>query len=171
MKPGKRGKGKLPANHGMKDFYSFYRKMYKYKPFKSKYLDKVPTYVVDYKTYANIIRDYNMLVIDEIINHGTLFKVPAGLGTIRIEKKKMKIGYLKEKRYLKVDWKKSQEYNKIIYHLNEHTDGFRYKWKWGKIRMLVQHRTAYHFMPTRAAKRRLAGILQTDRSKDYHEEK
>lgn len=163
-----RGKGKLPARYKIRDFYRYYRQQYKLKQEKAKFLGKAPQYVVDYKLYCKIIRDFNKMLSEEIINNSAVYKIPAGLGYFRIEKKKMPVAILSSTKNLKVDWAQSMKHKKLIYHLNDHTDGHRFRWHWNKYKVRIPNKTAYSFIPTRGNKRALAHILKTNKSIDYH---
>ena len=83
------------------------------------------------------------------------FKVPSGLGSIRIKK-------IISNQKRRVDWKATREHDTKIYHLNFHTDGYYYKWFWHKKKALFTNKSAYSFSPTRKNKRTLASLLKSN---------
>ena len=123
-------------------------------------------YNVGYKKYRRVCEEFNKLIIDGILLKAKEFKMPYRLGTLRILKKEM--NYSAGKNKLKIDWKATNENGKVIYHLNDHTDGFNYRWFWSKKTAIVKNKTIYSFQATRTNKRRLAGLLKT-KQVDYFE--
>jgi nucleoid DNA-binding protein len=95
-------------------------------------------------------------------------KLPSGLGLFKIIKKKRDLTKLRPNW---VETKKLWETNpdaklskKIVYHLNEHSKGYYYKFYWKKGR--VSNISVYSFIPVRSAKRSLASCILND-NKDY----
>ena len=123
-------------------------------------------YKVGYKKYRSICEDFNKLIIDEILLKAKEFKMPYRLGSLRILKKEMNYSVGKNK--LKINWFETNKNKKVIYHLNDHTDGFNYRWFWSKKKAIVKNKTIYSFQATRTNKRRLAGLLKT-KQVDYFE--
>jgi hypothetical protein len=123
-------------------------------------------YGVGYKKYRAICESFNKEVIDKILIEAKEFKLPYRLGSLRILKKEMNFSSAKNK--LKIDWQETNKHKKVIYHLNDHTDGFNYRWFWSKIKAIVKNKTIYSFQATRTNKRRLAGLLKT-KQVDYFE--
>lgn len=137
------------------DFYNSY----------CEYVKDNPLYQVDYTTFRSIINDYFRYLRDEIIENGKEVKLPCRLGTLRIVKHKPKQYNNKS---LRIDYHASKEYGKIIYHLNEHSDGFKYRFYWSKLNVLIKNKTKYQLVMTRDNKRRLAQIIK-NRERDYVE--
>ena len=124
-------------------------------------------YNVGYKTYRSICEEFNKLIIDQILLKAREFVMPYRLGTLRIKKKKMNYSpSLKNK--LKINWAETNKYKKVIYHLNDHTNGFNYRWYWTKKKAIIKNKTIYSFQATRTNKRRLAGLLK-NKQVDYFE--
>lgn len=84
------------------------------------------------------------------------FKMPYGLGFVQIGKYKPKTFNPKS---LSVDYKSSKEFNKCVYHLNEHSDGYKYRLYWSKIPYTFKERYLYSLNLVRANKRRLAQLI------------
>lgn len=122
-------------------------------------------YQVDYKTFRNIVTEYFKYIRDAVIEEGRTIKLPARLGTLSVIKHK-------PKRYsapsLRIDFKTSNELGKIIYHLNEHSRGFKYRFLWSKKNVIAKGNADYKLVMTRANKRRLAKIIKNN-ERDYLE--
>jgi len=123
-------------------------------------------YNVGYKKYRAICESFNKKLIDQILLNAKEFKMPNRLGSLRILKKEMNYSVGKNK--LKIDWKETNMQKKVIYHLNDHTDGFNYRWFWSKKNAIIKNKTVYSFQATRTNKRKLAGLLKT-KQVDYFE--
>jgi len=66
--------------------------------------------------------------------------MPYGLGYICIVKYRPKS---LSKECLSIDYKASREYNKHIYHLNEHSDGYKFRLFWSKLPQTFPDRYKY----------------------------
>ena len=60
---------------------------------------------------------------------------------------------------LSVDFKSSAEYGKTIYHLNEHSDGYKYRLYWSKVPQTFPDRYRYQLSLVRQNKRQLAQLI------------
>lgn len=118
---------------------------------------------VDIKTYIQIANDYNKFLMERILD-GEEVTLPSNMGTISIIGYKQKIKFDEEgKPILPIDWVKTlelrrnnptaKEEKKVVYQLNEHTNGVRFKIHWSKRRVLIEHKTLYSLRMTRTNKR------------------
>jgi len=84
---------------------------------------------LDYSLYKRILDVMCTVILEHVLNASEGFKMPYGLGYIQVGK------YL-PKQYnaesLSVDFKTSKELDKKIYHLNEHSNGYKYRLYWSK---------------------------------------
>ena len=126
-----------------------------YNDFKEEFSDEKVMQDIDKATYRNVCIRFNELMSEDIINNAKEFKVPSGLGSIRIKK-------IISNQKRRVDWKATREHDTKIYHLNFHTDGYYYKWFWHKKKALFTNKSAYSFSPTRKNKRTLASLLKSN---------
>lgn len=131
----------------------------------SEYVKDNQLYEIDYKTFRGIVTDYFKHIRDEVIENGREFKLPCRLGFLTVIKHKPK-HY--DSRSLRVDYRSSRDVGKLVLHLNEHTNGFKYRFHWNKQKMLIKNKIKYQLVMTRANKRRLAYILK-NRERDYME--
>lgn len=138
-----------------KDFYKSYME----------YVDDNPLYQVEYRKFRDIINDYFRYLRDEIIENGKEVRLPCRMGTLQVVKHKPKTYTSKS---LRIDFKATKEAGKTIYHLNEHTNMYKYRFLWSKQNMLTKNKTKYQLIMTRANKRRLAYLLK-NRIRDYIE--
>jgi hypothetical protein len=95
---------------------------------------------VDYGLYKRILQEMCRIILDAILNSSDGFKMPFGLGFIQVGKYLPKA--LNDKS-LSVDYKASREYDKRIYHLNEHSNGYKYRLYWSKIPRTFPDRYKY----------------------------
>lgn len=149
----KRGKGKVQGSLKLRDAYKRYIKEY----------PKGDTFFVEYKEYREVCELNNKLALKLILEESEVYKMYANLGDIEIEKKKMILTNLENK--MKVDWKASKEAGTRIFHLNEHSDGHKYKFKWNKKTSRITNKKAYSLIINRTDKRRLAAHIKAGR--DY----
>lgn len=111
---------------------------------------------VDYGLYKRILEEMCRIILDAILDSSDGFKMPFGLGFIQVGKYLPKA--LNDKS-LSVDYKASREYDKRIYHLNEHSNGYKYRLYWSKIPRTFPDRYKYQLCFVRQNKRRLAQLI------------
>lgn len=111
---------------------------------------------VPYSLYRSILDSMCSVILDALFNRSDGFKMPYGLGFIQVCKYKPK--QLNSKS-LSVDYKASKEYNKKIYHLNEHSDGYKFRLFWSKIPQTFPDRYRYQLSLVRQNKRKLAQLI------------
>tara|TARA_R100000951_G_C2609159_1_gene170664 strand:- start:316 stop:780 length:465 start_codon:yes stop_codon:yes gene_type:complete len=151
FKNSKRGEGNYKKDFGSNDVYKKYKE------------DVIPELQVDKQLFREICDEFNRMVIEEILLNSEEVRLPYRLGTVRIKKSKMKYD---DKNKLKIDWAASRKLGKRIYHLNDHTGGYKYRFYWTK--GIIKNITAYSFIPTRTNTRNLASILKDkNRELDY----
>lgn len=154
---GKRGRNKIQTNYTLKDVWQ----------------DYVATtgnpYAVTKSQFMKVCKAFNKAIVTAIIERSETFKMPAHLGYFRIKKTKMKYHIDPKKNIHRVDWPASQKAGKIVYHLNLHREGHRYRFYWNKYNCRVVNKTMYRFNINRTDARRLSNLLKTNKSIDYYE--
>ena len=128
--------------------------------------DKDSPYYISRQEYIDIVGDYIKLINKELLDNASIFKMPYRLGTLQIVK--LRSSNNRNKKY-SVDFSLTNKYGKTIYHLNEHSDGYKYMFKWSKLKSVVKNKTKYRFIPTRTSKRQLAENIKSG-SVDYFED-
>lgn len=134
-----------------------------YKPYR-KEIDNA----VNLPTYLDIANGFMKFLMEKVFD-GNEVPLPAKLGSLLIQGKYVKFRTDEEgirKNSLPVDWKETKdlwakceeckEKKQLIYHLNEHTDGIRYKFKWRYVHSRNRNVYLYVLVMSRANKRKLA---------------
>ena len=111
---------------------------------------------VDYSLYKRILDEMCTVILEYVLECSEGFKMPYGLGFIQVGKYKPKTLTPDS---LSVDYKASKEYDKKIYHLNEHSDGYKYRLYWSKIPRTFPDRYKYQLSLVRQNKRKLAQLI------------
>ena len=96
------------------------------------------------------------VILEHVLMRSEGFKMPCGLGFIQIGKYRPK--ELTDKS-LSVDYKTSKDYDKRIFHLNEHSNGYKYRMYWSKIPRTFSDRYKYQLNLVRKNKRELAQLI------------
>lgn len=117
---------------------------------------------VPYSRFKRILDAFNKTILEGLQDRSEGFKMPYGLGYIRIVKYKPK-NY--NARSLSIDFKSTKEYGKNIYHLNEHSGGYKFRLYWSKLPQTFPDRYKYQLSFVRTNKRRLAQLIFNH--KDY----
>ena len=111
---------------------------------------------VPYSLYKRILDEMCNVILEYVLNRSEGFKMPYGLGFIQVGKYRLKN---LDVHSLSVDSKSSDIYGKRIYHLNEHSDGYKYRLYWSKIPRTFPDRYKYQLGFVRQNKRRLAQLI------------
>ena len=111
---------------------------------------------LNYSRYKRIIDEFNKVVKEEILERSQPFKMPYGLGTICIVKYKPN-SYSDQS--LSTDYKSTKEVGKRVYHLNEHSNGYKYRLYWSKIPRMFSDIYKYQLCMVRENKRHLAQLI------------
>jgi hypothetical protein len=166
----KRGPDKIREHFNMRAAYKYLRKNHS-------------EIKIEADEFNKIVHEGNTAIINKIIYNNLKFLVPGRLGYIEIRKKKVspkldKDGKLDVKS-LPADfgstiklWKEDEEAHKqrrLVYHLNEHTEGYILKFKWDKASALVKNKSVYTFTPCRAAARAVAKAIKETPEIDFYE--
>ncbi len=120
--------------------------------FYNRYLKRNPKGSNSYLTkeqFRNIMELHFQLSLSVLIDTGEPMNLPK-LGEIIIKKRKNEEGL----RF--VDYKKTKELGTVVYHNNNHSNGYYSRFKWNKGRIYLKHKTLYKFKACRWATRLLA---------------
>lgn len=153
-----RGVNKIQHPYTIQDMYKVYIKD----------IDEDSPYYVSYKVYKTVLSLYFKKVTDVLFEESLKFKMPNNLGLFQITKKPRNLKTCMTHNS-QIDWENTIKYGKKIFHVNEHSDGYRYYFTWEKKGML-KNITKYRFVPTRSNKRKLAYYIK-NRIRDYFEVK
>jgi len=132
--------------------------------------------------HSKILNDFNKGVSALILEEAFEYIIPHRIGTIRIKKYKPKLldkdGNLR-KHVLRPNWKATKDLwakdeeakkNKTrVFHTNEHSDGYEYKWHFSNYRSNCSNKSAYCFIPSRNNSRTITALVMDDDFKgDYY---
>lgn len=120
------------------------------------YIEEGTRYDVDLKTFKSIVVDYFKYLRDEVMLHSKEMKLPCRLGTLQIIKSRP-VTYTSKS--LSFDWKATKELGKCVFLLNEHSNGWKYRFYWSKSNCIIPNKTMYMFVATRTNKRDLAQLI------------
>lgn len=116
-----------------------------------------PEVSLSFREWGDIIYTFNYNFRDHILETGERCKMPWGLGEFAISKKKRRTKYVRkdgsEFIIMPVDWKKTKEKGKRIFHFNLHTDGYGFKWKWFIGAARFKYPDIWYFKPSRISSR------------------
>lgn len=129
-----------------------------YKRFK----EENPEIKITFHDYASIIYSFNYGFRDYLFETGNKGKLPYGLGDFAISKWKPKTASIlddriegEKKPFVPVDWKLTKEAGHYVYHLNLHTDGWKFKVKWLTQSARFFSSVIWYFRPSRVTSRTL----------------
>jgi hypothetical protein len=148
-----RGKNHIVHPYCMPDFYREY--------IKDMSVDS-PHYVT-YQEYTAINSLFWKEISHNIINEGRQFHMPHKLGDTYIEKTKLDYN-----NRLPIDWELTTRTGKVIYNLNEHSEGYKYEFRWNKKVCTFTNNYLFRLIFTRENKRLLAKNIKTKKT-DYFE--
>lgn len=115
------------------------------------------------KDFRTIVRAFNTEMREHILQTGDRLKVGM-LGSFSINKKKTRrfVELKTGEQYiiLPVDWKKSKQLGKRVYHLNHHSDGYRYSWIWFRDDARSRFSDIWYFKAARPSSRRITDYVK-----------
>jgi hypothetical protein len=164
----KRGPRKITVDYGRPDIFKAFNKV-----------EDMPK--ISQSVHSKILNEFNKEVSRLILEEAFEFLIPNRVGTLRIKKYRPKIfnkdGDLRRGK-LNPNWKKTNELwakdpeakasKTLVYHTNEHSDGYEYKWHFSNYRSTCANKSAYCFIPTRTNKRAITALVtDEDFTGDY----
>jgi hypothetical protein len=172
-----RGKGRYKGDYLTKDLYIFYKDTTKD--------------AVDYTTWLSIVREFNKISLMSCIYDSREITLPGRLGSVRIRKRKKHMKFNEDgsvnKKNLAVDWKKTKikwkekypnlsikeisdlptEEKGLIYILNEHTNGYTFKFIWDKVISNIPNQNVYRMKLLRDINREVKEALVHNKELQY----
>jgi hypothetical protein len=131
-----------------------------------RFCDANPDIKITYLAFQKIIYGFNYAFRDDTIQTGKKNKLLYGFGVFVVEKyKRRKTKILPdgtEVFNLSVDWKKTRELGKYVYHLNRHTDGNSLRWRWFPRSAKFKMSEVWSFKPSRISSRLIKHYLLQD---------
>ena len=132
-------RGKTHLTYTLSEIYEIYkqdRQDWPHLPDRRKWL----------KVAKKLLYELSLLIIRENL----LFKIPVRMGKIGIKKSKNHSKF-------RIDWAKTKEVGKVMYHLNHHTDRYYFRWYWSRKSAMFTNKYFYSFKPIDDKARRKIG--------------
>lgn len=159
----RRSSKKVPAHFGMQDYYKYYKKH-----------SEAP---VEPSVYNRVISEFNMEVMDQILNHYKVYTLPYLRLKIGVRKSKPRIR-IKDNTVVNgnpIDWattkklweedEESLKNKTLVRHTNKHTFGYVFKIYALKFAARFKHKSLFRFKPVRKFQRELSKRIN-DPNKD-----
>lgn len=112
--------------------------------------DKPEEFKVTYRQYIDICYAFNKKLSEELIENGSIYKLPFHLGELSIKRRKMKYNSLK------VDFGELKKTGILTYHTNDHSREYYAFCHWNKSKCKVVNKSVYSFTLSRDNKRAIA---------------
>ncbi len=168
-----RSKGKRNATVTTKDFYKFYKKS----------IEKKTVYDITKTQYTAIIKYLNEEISKMIITENFEYSLVPNMGTLCIRKFKKKLKLDKDGKLIKTKlqvnyhatktlWSMNPEakkLKKLVYFINEHSDGYIFKFYWDKSNCRTLNKSFYLFKASRTNNRAINIASATIEHLDYFE--
>jgi hypothetical protein len=149
-----RGKNKIKQPYTLPDMYKAYVEEY----------PEGNIYYISYKDFIAINEEFYKRIMEEVMYRNATFKLPFRMGYLKIIKRKINF-----KNKLAIDWKTTNDIGRKVYHMNDHSGGYKYIFKWIKTNIIAQNKYLYRLVITRKYKRELAKLIKQG-GIDYFEE-
>lgn len=129
-----------------------------------KYKERYPKSEITFSDYKKLLKAYNSLILTHILDTGDTVKIPWGFGDVTILRYKKDIQIKTSKDGDKfytycIDWKRTKEKGKYVYHTNLHTGGYNYYWRWENEFSKLPYKKIWSFRVMRDFKRELTRRL------------
>lgn len=131
---------------------------------------KHPSISITSEKWRDIIYGFSESFRDYILETGEKARLPFGFGEFSIIKKKKEKFKTKDgKEYinLSIDFQKTREKGKIVYHMNYHSDGYSFGWQWFKRSSVIKYSKLWYFKAARPTSRLLAHYIKVN--KEYQQ--
>lgn len=133
------------------------------------FINNNPSVNLSFEEYKKVIYTFNSLLVTHLLETGDKVKLPFGLGELVINKYKPK-KYVtnkdgKERVNLPINWLETKKAGKYVYHLNAHTDGYKYYWMWNWWKSRIKFAFMWKFEMARVNSRLLKTYLKKTNSK------
>jgi hypothetical protein len=94
--------------------------------------------------YISVLKDFFSMMVEKVIVDRKRVELPYNLSTHRIKKIKQDMS-----KTPRIDFNKSKIYGVKVYHLNNHSSGFYFRWFWDKKPVLTRNKKLYSFELTK----------------------
>lgn len=132
-----------------------------------------PSVDITYDQYKMIIEGINEYYRGHMLETGHIVFLPYGNGKMMVQKNKIKTKVIQGKPTLKaaVDWGASNKAGKIIYHLNDHSDKYTYRYMWFSASSYIQPYNIWKMVMSDESKNKLKEYVKEESGyKDVYRE-
>lgn len=122
---------------------------------------------LSFSKYKKNLDICNWMYVEYALSTGQKVSLPYGFGPLAVNKKMLKRFKVHEgKKYvnLRPDWKLTKANGKMVYHTNEHTDGYNFSWIWFPGEAKIHLNDLYVFKPGRYASRAITKYVNKPNS-------
>lgn len=139
-----------------------------------RFCEQFPDIKLSYLDWSNIVYTFNYNIRDYCLETGNTVRLPWGFGLLGVSKKKRKKFVIlpngEEKINLAIDWKKSKELGKKVYHMNFHSQGFSFKWRWFAQTARFKGSNIWVFKPSRISSRIINHYVHLENQQSKYKE-
>lgn len=124
---------------------------------------KISEKTLPYNKYVKNLEVCNWMFVEYALETGNKVNLPYGFGSIAVNKKMLKrFTEHNGKKYvnLRVNWAKTRKLGTKVYHTNEHSDGFNFRWIWFPKEAKIHLSGLYVFRPCRYMSRAIAKYVE-----------
>lgn len=133
------------------------------------FLQKNSSISLSFDDYKKVIYAFNISLVSHLLETGDKVKLPFGLGELVVNKYKPKKYIIgkdgKEHVNLSIDWVETKKAGKYVYHLNAHTEGYKFYWMWNWWKSRIKCAFIWKFEMARTNSRLLKTYLKKTNSK------
>jgi len=116
--------------------------------FKDGYVKSGKKIPIDRQTYTKVISEFNAEVNRQMVHEGRFFKIPYSLGIVGVVKRRIDLTKKDSIKFLRMDFGEFNRTGIRTLHINEHTDGCYFQFKWFKgdnaVARLYKYAPAFH---------------------------
>lgn len=123
-----------------------------------------PDIDISFACFQEIIYSFSYMLRDAVLTTGEVVRIPFGMGELSINKNRTRKYNLFNRIVLPIDWPQTMKEGHYIYHHNEHTEGYKFKWIWFRNAARFKYSKFWQFKPNRSSSRTLARYLKTPNS-------
>jgi hypothetical protein len=136
------------------------------------YMKENPESTLSYEAWLNIIRTFNEMFREYLLQTGERERIPYGMGSIAVNKSKTIATVViagRECPVLPIDWEKSRIAGRTIRITNNHSDGFRFKWRYFRNESTMRMKELWCFKPNRETSRMIVNYVKGEDGHKYIE--
>lgn len=176
-----RGKSKYPNDYAIGDYYKYYKANISTKELPLGTPVNNLSYNIPAKKYRAVLVSIFRKAREKMILNNLEYTLPCKMGKITICKFKKKIKLDEEGNLvarLAVDYRATRELwatdeqsklaKRVVFHLNDHTEGYTFKIVWVKNNCTMYKKKFYKLIPIREFKRELPKLMSQNPNLDFY---